>query len=101
MKLSGCKNSLRYKKAKYSTSAVKTTPGGLNKRLYICLVPRGRHHKRYSDNATLRFCVTAYGNALYLWRIVIALDFSRALSLMIVIALSLQVGVYRFTSLLC
>ncbi len=63
-----------------------------------------RHHKRYSDNATLRFALLH--NALCLWRIVIAsdsyrLDFSQALSLLIVIALSLQVSViaslsYRF-----
>jgi hypothetical protein len=69
---------------------------------YSINIFRGRHHKRYSVIAiTLRYIFALLHNALYLWRIVIALDFSWALSLLIVIALSLQVSViallcYRF-----
>ncbi len=63
---------------------------------------RGRHYKRYSVIATtLCYVFALLHNALYLWRIVITVEFSQALSLMIVIALSLQVSViaslcYRF-----
>jgi hypothetical protein len=66
------------------------------------LIYRGRHQKRYSVIAiTLCYVFALLLNALYLWRIVIALDFSLALSLLKVIALSLQVSVvasirYRF-----
>jgi hypothetical protein len=50
---------------------------------------------------TLRYVFALLHNALYLWRIVIAsdsfaLDFSRALSLLIVITLSLLVSVIAY-----
>jgi hypothetical protein len=63
---------------------------------------KGRHHKRYSLIAiTLRYVFALLHNALYLWRIVFALDFSLALLLLKVITVSLQVSViaslrYRF-----
>ncbi len=41
----------------------------------------------------LRYVFVLVNNGLYLWRIVIALDFSRALSLLIVITPSLQVSI--------
>ncbi len=62
----------------------------------------GWHHKRYSVIAImLRYVFALLHNALYLWRIVVALEFSLALLLLKVIALSLQVSVitslcYRF-----
>jgi hypothetical protein len=79
----------------------KLTPAVQNQFLFFQF-GRGQLQKRYSVTAiTLRDIFVLLHSALYLWRIVIALDFLRALSLLIVITLSLQVSIiasprYRF-----
>jgi len=66
------------------------SPGG---EVGCTVASRGWHHKCYSVIAiTLHYVFAFLHNALYLWRIVIALDFSWALSLPKVIALRLQVS---------
>jgi hypothetical protein len=77
----------------------------IRKSAFMFSVVRGRRHKRYNFIViTLHYVFVLLHNALYLWIIVIALDFSRALLFLIVPALSLQVSVvaslrYRFEQL--